>query len=81
VAHAVLGFSDPGAANRAIWDGLWIDGSRLYRHKLLSEPMRCLKCQHIRAGHITADCTSSQEVCTQCGEDHRTSVCTVTDDE
>ncbi|KAJ7347030.1 hypothetical protein DFH08DRAFT_699884 [Mycena albidolilacea] len=80
VAHAVLGFSDPGAANRAIRDGLWIDSSRVYGHKLLSEPMRCLKCQRIGAGHIAADCTSGWEVCARCGEDHRTSTCTVTDD-
>jgi hypothetical protein len=81
VAHAVLGFSDPSAANRVIRDGVWIDGSKVHGYKLLSEPVRCLKCQRIGAGHIAADCKNDHEVCAQCGEDHRTSTCAVTDEE
>jgi hypothetical protein len=45
VAHAIFGFSDPRAANAAIREGLWVDGSKVHGHQLLSEPVRCLKCQ------------------------------------
>ncbi|KAJ7364769.1 hypothetical protein DFH08DRAFT_621949, partial [Mycena albidolilacea] len=47
----------------------------------LSEPVRCLKCQCIGVGHITADCKNDHKVCVQCGEDHCTSICEVTDEE
>ncbi|KAJ7368979.1 hypothetical protein DFH08DRAFT_628552, partial [Mycena albidolilacea] len=79
VAHAVFGFSNPSAANSAMCEGMWVDGSRVYGHKMLTEPIRCLRCQEV--GHIAAACTMDREACARCGEEHCTSTCNVSDDE
>lgn len=46
-------------------------------HKMLTEPRRCLKCQ--RFGHYVPDCKATHDTCARCGEQHRTSQCTITD--
>jgi hypothetical protein len=80
VAHAIFGFTDAAAANALIRDGAWVEGSKVYGHKLLTEPVRCLKCQGVGLGHIAATCKSIHEVCARCGEMHRTNTCTVTNE-
>ncbi|KIJ25159.1 hypothetical protein M422DRAFT_193798, partial [Sphaerobolus stellatus SS14] len=35
----------------------------------------CLKCQRMDTTHIAANCTSAQEVCRTCGENHQTKEC------
>jgi hypothetical protein len=81
VAHAVFGFNDAVAANRVIRDGAWVDGSRVYGQKLLTEPVRCMKCQEIGRGHVAASCTYVHDVCARCGGMHRTTTCSVADNQ
>jgi hypothetical protein len=80
VAHAVFGFNDAKAANTFIRDGAWVEGSRVYGRKLLTEPIRCLKCQGVGEGHVAATCRSIHDVCARCGAMHRTDTCTVTNE-
>ncbi|KAJ6510336.1 hypothetical protein C8R45DRAFT_814085, partial [Mycena sanguinolenta] len=75
-ANIVLGCRDAGTANRIIHDGVWIDGSKVPAHKLLTEPIRCMRCQDVETNHIAAACTAA-EACARCGEEHRTDACTV----
>jgi hypothetical protein len=58
-----------------------MDGSKVWGHKLLTEPIRCMKCQAIGSNHIAATCKSIHDSCARCGEMHRTSECTVPDSE
>lgn len=62
--------------HRLIRDGAWVEGKKVFGRKLLAEPIRCLKCQEVNAGHIAAKCPSNHEVCARCGESHRTDMCT-----
>ncbi|KAJ6453774.1 hypothetical protein C8R45DRAFT_759675, partial [Mycena sanguinolenta] len=75
-AHLVLGCRDAETANRIIRERVWIDGSQVPAHKLLTEPIRCVKCQDVQTNHIAATCTAT-EACARCGEEHRTEACTV----
>ncbi|KAJ7138922.1 hypothetical protein C8R46DRAFT_921775, partial [Mycena filopes] len=80
VAHAIFGFSNAAAANVFLHHGMWIEGKPVNGHKLLPEPIRCLKCQGIGTNHIAANCSSSHDVCARCGDMHRTVAC-IADDE
>ncbi|KAJ7433457.1 hypothetical protein B0H11DRAFT_1758944 [Mycena galericulata] len=68
VAHAVFGFKDPAAANAFLQAGLWVEGKRVHGRKLLTEPIRCMKCQGIGLNHVAATCDSIHDVCARCGE-------------
>ena len=78
-AHAILGFTQPTGANAAIRNGGIIAGKRVWARKLLQEPQRCLKCQKVGASHIAAECKQEKDTCGSCGNDHRTTECTITD--
>lgn len=78
-AHGILGFSQPKEANSAIRNGVVIAGKRVWARKLLQEPRRCLKCQQIGATHIAAECKQTHNTCGNCGEDHCTTECSITD--
>ena len=77
VAHVIFGFNDRNAANNAIQAGLFIEGKLSHVRKKLAEPRRCLKCQ--KYGHYVPDCKAGVDTCAHCGEQHRTSTCTVKD--
>ncbi|KAK6971538.1 hypothetical protein R3P38DRAFT_3242282 [Favolaschia claudopus] len=64
VAHAVFNFTNAAAANRFIRNGGWVEGSQVFGHKFIAEPIRCLRCQGI--GHIVAECTSIHPSCARC---------------
>ncbi|KAJ6525116.1 hypothetical protein B0H19DRAFT_1276208 [Mycena capillaripes] len=55
-------------------------GKRVSARKLLSEPIRCLKCQIIGANHSALSCPSVHDMCARCGEMHRTDTCTIDED-
>jgi hypothetical protein len=78
-AHVILCLSQLAGANSAIWDGMIIAGKRAWARKLLHEPRRCLKCQEIGATHIAATCKQTHDTCGSCGDQHRTSDCSITD--
>ncbi|CAK5265676.1 unnamed protein product [Mycena citricolor] len=79
VAHVILGLATANAANRAIRHGLFIEGKKVTCRKLLSEPVRCVKCQLFNTGHVAKTCKSVHETCARCGEMHRTSDCKAED--
>ena len=76
-AHAIIDFHRPTDANIAIKQGLRISGKNTPTQRLLPEPMCCMKCQSFEGGHFAKNCSSSQDVCGTCVEDHRTSACTI----
>ncbi|KAF7362490.1 RNA-directed DNA polymerase from transposon X-element [Mycena venus] len=80
-AHAIFGFASAAAANHAIRHRLFVDGKRVPVRKLLSEPIRCLKCQIVGANHTAGTCPSVHDTCARCGEMHRTNMCKVRDEE
>ncbi|KAJ7347956.1 hypothetical protein DFH08DRAFT_699083 [Mycena albidolilacea] len=80
VAHAIFGFTGLEAVNTLIHNGAWVEGRKVYGRKLLAEPIRCLKCQGVGVDHIAAKCPFEHEVCTRCGETHRTDTCNATND-
>ncbi|KAG2739811.1 hypothetical protein P692DRAFT_201661418, partial [Suillus brevipes Sb2] len=78
-AHTIITFSSKANANQAIKDGLVIAGKKVYGRKLLPEPTRCLKCHSFEGGHIAAECPQENDTCGTCGDQHRTTSCSVTD--
>jgi len=77
VAHIIIGFNYRKAANKAIENGLFIEGKQMMVCKLLSEPKRCLKCQ--KFGHYVTGCKAETDRCAQCGGKHRTNLCIAID--
>lgn len=68
VAHAILGFRTPEAANATIRSGLFVKGKRVAPRKLLPDPKRCFKCHKFDANHLAKDCKQIHEWCDICGE-------------
>jgi hypothetical protein len=77
VAHVIFGFNDCNSANRVIEYGMYIEGKEIKVHKHLSEPRRCLKCQHL--SHYIPDCKNNTNTCARCNRQHHTTTCTTTD--
>ncbi|KAJ7123708.1 hypothetical protein C8R44DRAFT_620911, partial [Mycena epipterygia] len=80
-AHTIFGFASREAANHAIRHRIFVDGKRVSAQKLLTEPIRCLKCQVIGTNHTAASCPSVHDVYARCGQMHRTGACMVSDAE
>lgn len=72
-AFALLHVTDVQAANDIIREGLCLESERFSARKDRREPMRCAKCQ--KFNHIAKNCTSPQDTCGTCGNQHRTSAC------
>ncbi|QRV92279.1 hypothetical protein RhiJN_20297 [Ceratobasidium sp. AG-Ba] len=53
--------------------GAELRGTRLTFRRLEEDPIRCLRCQ--KFGHKSTTCRSPQDVCRQCGGNHRSSAC------
>ncbi|KAG1864074.1 hypothetical protein C8R48DRAFT_602091, partial [Suillus tomentosus] len=68
-------------ANKAIKQGLTIEGRKIASRKLLPEPTRCLKCQQLTSAHIATNCPNKEDICGTCAKNHRTSDCTITSSE
>ena len=73
VAHAIIAFSDPKAANKALVEGLTICQRKLDTVKSKREPVRCMKCQIW--GHLAGSCLAALDTCGSCGEHHRSDHC------
>ncbi|KAF9456712.1 hypothetical protein BDZ94DRAFT_1177136, partial [Collybia nuda] len=78
-AHAIFGFTNREAANHAMHHGTFVEGKHVLLCKLLPKPTRCMKCQKMADGHITAKCQHAHDVCAKCAGHHRTSACAVED--
>ncbi|GBE90125.1 hypothetical protein SCP_1801490 [Sparassis crispa] len=76
VAHLIVRFNNPSAANRAICNGLVIASKQVSARKLIREPRRCLKCQQIGVPHLASDCKQIHDTCGNCTSiSHKTSAC------
>ncbi|KAG2133230.1 uncharacterized protein EDB93DRAFT_1254897 [Suillus bovinus] len=78
-AHIAITFTTKVGANQAIRFSLSVDGKKVYGHKLLLEPTRCLRCHSFDGNHLATDCQQEKDTCGTCGEDHCTNTCSVTD--
>ncbi|KAJ3876156.1 hypothetical protein F5051DRAFT_304761, partial [Lentinula edodes] len=72
VAHAIFAMRSRSEANR-IGEGILIAGKYLEVRKNLSDPVRCMKCQHY--GHIAKECEAVVDTCGRCGGHHPTRDC------
>ncbi|KAG2049923.1 hypothetical protein BDR06DRAFT_974877 [Suillus hirtellus] len=72
-AFALLLVSDIHVANNIIREGLCVESERINVRKDKKEPLRCAKCQ--KFNHIAKNCSSLQDVCSTCGEQHCTANC------
>jgi hypothetical protein len=78
-AHIILTFNTKESANQAIKFGLTIAGKKVYARKLIAKPSRCLKCHSFDGSHKAAECQQEFDMCGTCTRIHRTSACTITD--
>ncbi|KIK34520.1 hypothetical protein CY34DRAFT_17663 [Suillus luteus UH-Slu-Lm8-n1] len=78
-AQVIITLASKANANQAIFDGLVIAGKKVYGRKLLPVPTCCLKCHSFEGGHMAAECTQEHDTCGTCGEQHRTTSCSVND--
>ncbi|KIK38841.1 hypothetical protein CY34DRAFT_90288, partial [Suillus luteus UH-Slu-Lm8-n1] len=74
-AHIALSLSSKTLANQIICHGITIEGKKVYGHKLLPEPTRCLKCHIFDSGHIAAECQQEHDTYGTCREKHCTPEC------
>jgi len=72
-AYAIITLISVDSANILIRDGLVICGTKVRPTKQKHKPMQCMKCR--KWGHLAAECPSDKDVCGNCGEEHRTSMC------
>ncbi|KAG2072434.1 hypothetical protein BDR04DRAFT_1013727, partial [Suillus decipiens] len=79
MSHTIFTFSMKEGANQVIKFGLTVEGKKVYGRKLIPEPIRCLKCHSLDGNHIAAACPQELKMCGTCGKVHRTSSCTITD--
>jgi hypothetical protein len=78
-AHVMMGLTDPEQANKAIRDGIVVEGKKVMVRRHRMDPKRCMKCQAIRVNHQAAECKSIHDTCRRCAGMHRTNDCTVDD--
>jgi hypothetical protein len=71
--HIILNYVDANAANRAIANGIYVCGRKVFVEKARKEPTRCLKCQGWN--HYAAECIAKDDRCGNCAESHRTNQC------
>lgn len=74
VAHLVLTFNTPEAANKTLVEGLTVHQNRVNGEKLKKEALRCLRCQE--HGHLVRQCPGERDICSYCGGEHRATHCT-----
>ena len=76
MAHLILSFYNPEAANRAISNGLQICNKNCHAARLKKEPLRCMKCQGWN--HMAKQCEYTIDKCSSCGKDHKSEKCSHT---
>ncbi|KAJ3486121.1 hypothetical protein NLI96_g4455 [Meripilus lineatus] len=80
-AHLLIHLTSPDTANRVQNEGLIIEAKHVYIRRPQRDPHRCLKCHHYGTGHIAKTCPQKDDTCGTCGKGHRSSECTVNDQE
>jgi hypothetical protein len=76
-AHAKLLCATAETANHLITSTVRVENKVIMVKRDIWEPAACNKCQHY--GHFAASCTAQKDTCGKCGQEHRTSECTVTE--
>jgi hypothetical protein len=76
-AHIALILKTKTTANQIIHFKISVKGKKVYGHKLLPKPSRCLKCQTFNGRHIAADCPQEHNTCRTCRANHQTASCTI----
>ncbi|KDQ26829.1 hypothetical protein PLEOSDRAFT_30016, partial [Pleurotus ostreatus PC15] len=69
-AHMKIRFDDPAQANKAIRDGVFVQGKIVSVWKDEQEPPMCYRCHNVGDGHFAASCTVEIELCGHCSEKH-----------
>ncbi|KAK0232569.1 hypothetical protein IW262DRAFT_1499115, partial [Armillaria fumosa] len=77
-AHLVVGFDSREQANKAIREGIIIEGKELQARKELPDASRCVKCSILPRDHDAKTCPNATK-CGRCAGGHATRDCTVTD--
>ena len=72
-AYAIITLISVDSANILIRDGLVICGTKVRPTKQKHKPMQCMKCR--KWGHLAMECPSDKDICSNCGEEHHTSMC------
>lgn len=78
-AHLLINLSSPDMANEVMWNGITIEGVHIRARKLSQDVYRCLKCHKLGATHQAANCPNESDKCGTCAGNHRTSECTIRD--
>lgn len=76
-AFLYMDFNTPEAANKAIRNGIIVQGKRVKISRKEALPIRCLRCQ--RYGHIATQCKETHDTCPTCEGRHRKEECQVKD--
>jgi hypothetical protein len=71
--------SDKRRKNKAIRDGLVIEGKSVSVRRNRRDPTRCWKCQQLGVAHQAATCKSIHDTCARCAGMHITKDCQVED--
>ncbi|EIW86218.1 hypothetical protein CONPUDRAFT_43259, partial [Coniophora puteana RWD-64-598 SS2] len=74
-AHLKTAFTSATMANKAIEEGMMVEGRRVYSRKSLPEPPRCFKCQSTKGEHMAATCPALGWTCAFCAGAHSTDKC------
>ena len=75
VTHMFITFNSPEAANKAVRNGLRIEGKKVMATHTHPEPMHCFHCQRLHK-HLINNCPESEDTCGTCGKhDHRMPQC------
>lgn len=72
-AHLKLELRSMNVADALIESGCRIEYTISNIKRIEEDPTRCLKCQHF--GHIATKCSAPADICSHCGGDHRSNVC------
>src|ERR1700731_815746 len=75
-AFVLMSFRNPQHANRAISQGIIIEGKKVQGRKSIHEPKRCMKCQAFTPFHFAVDCKWIHDVCPWCAGPHKVTECT-----
>jgi hypothetical protein len=78
-AFVLLTFRTAKQANKALREGLIIEGKKVFGRKDIQEARRCLKCQGYAHRHMAANCPQIHDTCAVCGGLHRTTDCPMDD--
>ncbi|KDQ22205.1 hypothetical protein PLEOSDRAFT_19265, partial [Pleurotus ostreatus PC15] len=74
-AHMKIKFDDWAQANKAIRDGIFVQGKIVSVRKDERDPPMCYRCHNVGDGHFAASCMAEVELCGHCGAEHWSREC------